>query len=107
MQLFWNVGSVRSQSLACSNVNVQGLVNHAAFLLLLAVVAYCAVLGFGLWNLQKWTLFFILPIWFLDLTYGFNPALFGLEHASGAAPQSDFSVLGFGIADYNESPHSM
>lgn len=72
----------------------QGLV---AFLLL-GVAVYLVVLGLGLWNLQKWTLFLIVPIWFVDLSCDFDPQFFGLDRVLNVWPAENLILFGLALS---------
>ena len=63
-----------------------------------AVAIYLFILGAGLWKLQKWALFFILPIWIFNFTSYFDPEFFGLERISNLLPENKSSLLLLGIA---------
>lgn len=98
VQLFGNMWSALSHS---STSLRSGVGQNYAILLLLAVALYLFVLGWGLWNLQKWALLLILLIWLVDLAYDFTPEFFGLEHVPGfwLGDQSLFLFLGITILD--------
>ena len=73
---------------------------HAVFLLL-AVALYLVVLGWGLWNLQKWALLLLLATWLLDFAFDFRPELLGLENTADLwiGDLSLYLFIGITIAD--------
>jgi hypothetical protein len=98
LQLFRNLWSAARHSSVESAATEPGAGGHRlAALLLLAVAIYLAVLGLGLWNLKKWALFFILPIWIVDFTCDFDPQFFGLEHALDLWPNENLILVGLGL----------
>jgi hypothetical protein len=70
-------------------------------ILLLAVALYLMLLGWGLWNLQKWAILLLLRTWLPDLGYDFSPESFGLEHTADLWPGDHalFLFVGLTVAD--------
>ena len=66
---FWILWSAVPAS-TVSVSNMQTGIGHDPFLVFIPMTAiFLAILGFGLWTLQKWALYAVLPIGFMSGTY--------------------------------------
>jgi hypothetical protein len=100
VQIFLNFRSAMQHSAAgAPDAGVSAGTGHSvAAFLLLAVAFYFLVLGTGLWNLQKWSVFLIVPIWFLDLSCDFDPQFFGLDRIFQVWPSENLLLLGLALS---------
>lgn len=100
VQFFLNLRAAAQHSSAvASDGSLSAGAGHSvAAFLLLAVAFYLLILGIGLWNLQKWTLFLIVPIWFLDLSCDFDPQFFGLDRIFNVWASENLILLGLGLS---------
>lgn len=99
IQIAWKLLSVTAQSLTATSEGMPGATarNHAVFFLV-AIALYLLIVGLGLWKLQIWALLLMLPIWFLDFTYDFNPDFTALGHIADLLPEGKFLNLAIGIS---------